>query len=111
MFRRGLISTSYSRRNVLKSGLALGALAGLPAWFAEQIVAESVPSVPKSPNDKPGIGVVGCGGRGRFDGKEAAKHGRIVACCDVDSSHAEGAAVEFGVDAFVTTDFRKLMER
>src|SRR3954470_12012356 len=91
-------SSSLSRRSVLKSGLAAGALASLPAWFAEQVLAESVPAQPKSPNDTPGIGLVGCGGRGQHDAKEASKYGRVVACCDVDSSHAEGASVEFGGD-------------
>jgi predicted dehydrogenase len=109
---RAHTSCQSSRRSVLKSGLAAGALASLPAWFAEQVLAESVPTAaPKSPNDKPGIGLVGCGGRGQHDAKEASKYGRVVACCDVDSSHAEGASVEFGGDAFVTNDFRKLMER
>src|SRR6478672_638619 len=108
---RARTSSLFSRRSILKSGLGAGALASLPAWLAEQVLAEPVPAAPKSPNDKPGIGLVGCGGRGQFDTKEASKYGRVVACCDVDSSHAEGASVEFGGDAFVTTDFRKLMER
>src|SRR3954468_18383200 len=105
MYRARTSSSALSRRNLIKSGAALGVLVSLPTWFAEQVLAESVPPKPTSPNDMPGIGIVGCGGRGRHDANEAKKFGRIVACCDVDSSHAEGAAVDFGGDAFVTTDF------
>ena len=50
---------------------------------------------PKSANDKPSIALIGCGGRGRSDAKDASKFGNIVAVCDVDRHHAEGAALDF----------------
>jgi predicted dehydrogenase len=99
-----------TRRRVIKTGLEIATFATLPAWFLEQVLAEPAPARPKGANDTIGIGLVGCGGRGRFIAKEAQKFGRLVACCDVDKSHAEGAALEFGVsDQY--TDFRKLIER
>ena len=55
---------SASRRQLLKSGLALGAAAALPAWYRDEVLAQDAPAQPKSPNDRLGIGLVGCGGRG-----------------------------------------------
>ena len=103
-------SRSISRRHVLKSGLALGAAAGLPAWFAEEVLAQAAPAKPKGPNDTPGIALVGCGGRGRAILNEAAPFGRVVAVCDVDAARRDEAAVEHG-DVEQTEDFRKLIAR
>ena len=88
--------TTATRRQMLKSGLALGAVAALPNWFVEEVLAQAEPATPKSPNDMPGIGLVGCGGRGRGIAKEAAKFGRVVAVCDVDAKHRDQAAIEHG---------------
>jgi predicted dehydrogenase len=110
--RMGSTSHCVSRRSVLKAGTAAAVGVGgasLPAWFIEQLRAEPAPAQPRSANDTPGIALVGCGGRGRGDAKDAQKFGRIVAVCDVDASHREGAALEFGVGEQYS-DFRKLME-
>jgi predicted dehydrogenase len=103
-------SRSISRRHVLKSGLALGATAALPSWFAEELLAQAAPATPKGPNDMPGIALVGCGGRGRGILKEAAPFGRVVAVCDVDARRREETAIEHG-DIDQTEDFRKLIAR
>ena len=99
-----------TRRHLLKSGLAFGAVAALPNWYLEEVLAQDAPAQPKSANDKPGIALVGCGGRGRGILKEAAAFGRVVAVCDVDAGRAEGAAVEAG-DVEHTSDFRKVIAR
>jgi predicted dehydrogenase len=100
-----------SRRRVLRGGLGLGAsLAMLPAWFAERVLAEPTPAVPKSPNDTPRIGLIGCGGRGRKIANDAKPFGKIVAVCDVDASHREAASIEFD-NAEEVADFRKLIAR
>ncbi len=98
-----------NRRAVLKSGAALAAATTLPRWFVEENAALAAPQEPKSPNDKPGILLVGCGGQGRADTGLAAKFGRIVAVCDVDSNHAAQAAEQFKAEAKFS-DFRKAIE-
>ena len=45
-----------------------------------------LPQQTLAPNDKPGIALIGCGGRGRGVAREAAQHGNLVAYCDVDES-------------------------
>ena len=95
-----------NRRAALKSGAAAAGAMALPQWFVEENAALAAPQEPKSPNDKPGILLVGCGGQGRGDTALAAKFGKIVAVCDVDSKHAGQAAEQFKAEAKFS-DFRK----
>jgi myo-inositol 2-dehydrogenase / D-chiro-inositol 1-dehydrogenase len=97
---------SFDRRSFLKA--ATGATL-LPAWFIEENLARADTPQPKSPNDKPNIGLIGCGGMGRGDAKNAARFGKVVAVCDVDEKHAGEASKEHG-DAKIYDDFRKLLE-
>jgi len=104
-----------SRRTFLKRVAMLAALTGLPTWFVERqaLRAAEAPKVP-TPNDRPGIALVGCGGMGRWDATLASKHGDIVAVCDVDDAHAALAAEKFTVEGRAParySDFRKLLER
>jgi len=104
-----------SRRTFLGRIAAAAALTGLPAWFLErQELAAAEPAKVPSPNDRPGIALIGCGGMGKADAGNAANHGDIVAVCDVDAGHAAAAAERFTVGAKVPaqySDFRKLLER
>ncbi|HTI52300.1 MAG TPA: Gfo/Idh/MocA family oxidoreductase [Planctomycetaceae bacterium] len=95
-----------NRRTVLKSGLSLAGALCLPPWFAEEAFANGLPEEPQSPNDKPGILLVGCGGMGRGDARKAAKFGNIVAVCDVDSNRLGEAGNEFKAEGKYG-DFRK----
>ena len=99
-----------SRRRFLKATGLAGGLAALPRWFIEQRLDAAEPKPPTSPNDKPNVALIGCGGRGRADAHEAAKFCNIVAVCDVDDNHAQGASMEFG-GAKTYHDFRKLLKR
>jgi predicted dehydrogenase len=99
----------FTRRAALKSGAALAAATALPRWFIEENAAVAAPQEPKSPNDRPGILLVGCGGQGRADTGLAARFGRIVAVCDVDEKHAAAAAEQFKAEAKFS-DFRKAIE-
>jgi predicted dehydrogenase len=104
-----------SRRTFLKRAATVAAMTGLPLWFVERQMLEAAEEtkVP-SPNDRPGIALIGCGGQGRGDTVNAANHGDIIAVCDVDESHAEEAAKKFTVGTKVPakySDFRKLLER
>ena len=88
----------------------MAAGSALPAWFGEESRSYAATARPLSPNDKPNIGLVGCGGQGRYDTTLAAKFATVVAVCDVDSKHAEEASKQFN-GAKIYKDFRKLLER
>ena len=99
-----------SRRDFLRRASLAAAATGLPPWFLEQTLDAAEPAKPTSANDRPGVALIGCGGRGRAIAKEAAAFGNIVAVCDVDAKRAAQAAQQFaGAQGFA--DFRKLLER
>ena len=110
-----LESFHVSRRSFVKSCLATAAATGLPLWFLEQDEALAAPAPkPLGPNDRPGIALVGCGGQGSGDASNASRFGDILAVCDVDRRHAEGAAKRLaknGKTPDTYSDFRKVMER
>jgi predicted dehydrogenase len=85
-------------------------LAVLPQWVVEQTLDAAESKPPAQANDKPNVALIGCGGRGRVDAKEASRFGNIVAVCDVHGAHAEGAAANF-YPAKPYKDFRKVLER
>jgi len=71
-------------------------------------------AVVRSPNDRPGIALIGCGGMGRGDAKNASRFGDIVAVCDVDRGNAAAAAKQFGSTEKAPeqfTDFRRVLDR
>ena len=47
----------------------VAAVSGLPLWFVERqlAAAEAGKSKPNSPNSRPGIALIGCGGQGKGD--------------------------------------------
>lgn len=104
-----------SRRDFFKRLTATAAATGLPLWFLEREMAEAATIEPvTSPNDRPGIGLIGCGGQGRGDAANASRFGDIVAVCDVDDNQAENAAKQFtknGKAPAKFNDFRKLLEK
>ena len=102
------VTIPVTRRNFLRTSAAVAAASTLPAWFLEG-EARTAGRQP-GPNDRPAIALVGCGGMGRGDAKNAARFGTIVALCDVDERQlAEAAKVHPGAKTF--KDFRKLIER
>jgi len=104
-----------SRRSFLKSCATTAAATGVPLWFLERDLALAATAAePRSPNDRPGIALVGCGGQGSGDAQNASRFGDIVAVCDVDQGHVERAAKRFTKDGKTPAkddDFRKTMER
>jgi predicted dehydrogenase len=104
-----------SRRAFLKACSTAVTATGLPLWFIERELAQAAAAPrPLSPNDRPGIALIGCGGMGRGDAQNATRFGEIVAVCDVDESHVEAAAKQFSKDGKVPAkfnDFRRVMER
>lgn len=94
------------RRDFLK---ATGGAVMLPSWFLEECLSATQPPPPSGANERPSIGLIGCGGMGRGDARNAGRFGKVVAVCDVDTRHAGEASQMFG-GAKVYPDFRKLLE-
>jgi predicted dehydrogenase len=102
------------RRTFLKTCSVTAAASGLPLWFLEREAATAPAAKPPAANDRPGVGLIGCGGMGRGDGANAIRFGELLAVCDVDRGHAEQAAKQFSKDGktpSIYEDFRKLLER
>jgi predicted dehydrogenase len=97
---------SVDRRAFLKSTAALGASLSLPRWFVEETLAHAAAEEPKSPNDRPGVLLIGCGGMGTHDATVAAKFGTVLAVCDVDSNRLAEKADRLKAEVKYT-DFRK----
>ncbi|MGB9688531.1 hypothetical protein [Thermogutta sp.] len=77
MFARRL-----TRRDILKGAIVTGGGAVPLLWLPRVARGESA-------NETIGIGAIGVGGRGSGIGNEAARFGVMLACADVDKSHAE----------------------
>jgi predicted dehydrogenase len=91
-----------SRRDFLRHSALSTVALSLPAWFIGQSAA--------SPSETVRLGLIGCGGQGCGDAKNASRYGKIVAVCDVDASHLATGQKEFpGAEGY--SDFRKLLER
>jgi len=101
---------NLSRRRFLTTTATLTAGAALPAWFIEESNSYAATPKPASPNDKPGIALVGCGGQGSGDCNWASQFGKVIAVCDVDQKHLDTAADKFKAE-HKYNDFRKVMER
>ncbi len=105
-------SNFSSRRSFLKTAGAVTAASSLPSWLIKECAAqrsgrreESLP-----PSEKVNLALIGCGGQGRGDARNAGRYGQIVAVCDVDAKHLAAAQKDFpGAEGY--TDFRKLLER
>lgn len=105
-----------SRRRFLHrvSGIAAGT--ALPMWFIEREVARAAEETKAvtSPNARPRVALIGSGGQGTGDATNSLRFCDIVAVCDVDSKHADGAIASLTKDGKKPekfSDFRKLLER
>jgi predicted dehydrogenase len=99
-----------SRRRFLK--MTGAAASSLPFWFVDECVAQrrgqQGTSLP--PSERINLALIGCGGQGRGDARNARRYGQIVAVCDVDARHLAAARKDFpGAEGY--SDFRKLLER
>ncbi|MBM3858718.1 MAG: Gfo/Idh/MocA family oxidoreductase [Verrucomicrobia bacterium] len=101
---------TISRRSFLAT-----AASGLPLWFLQRELDAAQPARKiLCPNDRPGIGLIGCGGMGQGDAQNASRFGNVLAVCDVDQRHVEAAVKRFTKDGKAPAtygDFRKLLER
>ena len=95
-------SNDLSRRRFLKSAAALAAPLILPRRV---LGMQGKPGA----NDRVLTGLIGCGGMG---GGHLQQFGdSIIALCDADQSHLDGAAQRLGRRAFACKDYRELLER
>lgn len=74
------------RRQFLGSSAATATAASFGVFTSSSTRGDT-----SSPNARPRLAVIGCGGQGTGDGNRALDHGDIVAVCDVDTAHAERA--------------------
>lgn len=89
------------RRDFLRQVAAAGSVAP----FADQLLAEQSR---RGPNDKINIGVIGVANRGAANLAGVAAE-NVVALCDVDANHLDGAKKAFP-QAGIHHDFRKLLD-
>ncbi|MEA2736527.1 MAG: hypothetical protein QOE14_2978 [Humisphaera sp.] len=114
-----------TRREVIRTGIAAAGLS-IVAGTSTSCAAADAPGASSKPattkattkaattqaNSRPGIGWIGNGGIARYKANFAPRYGDVVACCDVDKGHADSFNKEFGGEkAFVTKDYRKVLER
>ena len=101
-----------SRRSFLKTAGAMAAASSLPSWFIEECAAQGTKrqAVSIPPSERINLALIGCGGQGRGDARNAQRYGKIVAVCDVDIRRLGNARKDFP-DAESYSDFRKLLER
>lgn len=96
-----------NRRSFLQTAAAMAAATSLPNWYLNEM-AQAAATRPI--DEQPAIALIGCGGMGKGDAKNAARFGRIVALCDVDDSQL-ASAKKLWPDAETYKDFRKVMDR
>ena len=80
--------TQFNRRRFLET-TSTAAAAALGVFSSTESRAAD------SPNSRPKIALIGCGGQGTGDGRRALDFADIVAVCDVDSAHAEQAKSQY----------------
>jgi predicted dehydrogenase len=103
---------NLSRRGFVQRSLAALAAAGLPAWYASEVLQSRLRAdeAPKRKGDEIAVGLVGCGGQGRgiLNWALRDKNVKVVAVCDVDKSRVDKAAKELPGKPKAYSDFRHL---
>ncbi len=111
---------TLSRRGFLNRSLLALTSAGLPLWYAREVIAEweqqdaaAEKLKTAGPNDQIVMAAIGVGGQGIGDMKWAkSKRGvKFVAVCDVDDNHVKKGAKEVGADCRRYKDFRELLAK
>ncbi len=100
----------------MRRATAAAAATGLPLWFVEREMAFAAEPARRilSPNERPGIALIGSGGMGTGVTRNSKRFGDVIAVCDVDTNHIDRAVGRLGEEGrkiHTYTDFRKLLER
>ncbi len=114
---------NLSRRGFLQRSLAGLAAAGIPAWYAREVLAAEEQQAaaarkPAAANDRITMGVIGVGSpQSRalqlYDTSKKFKELQFTSVCDVDGRHLEHAIGIFKKDGYPVTahkDFRRLLD-
>src|SRR5687768_12530849 len=118
---------NLSRRGFLARSMAAFTVgAGVPAWYANELLAQQQENQPRrniGANERIVMAAIGVGftsasgqrqpqrGVGIMRNAMAQPGVQFVAVCDVDSSHAEQAAAIVGRDCRSYKDYRELLQR
>lgn len=110
---------NFSRRGFVQNSLGALGVAGLPVWYAKEIVAAQEERAGQKHGDIVRMGAIGIGSpqsRGRAIYQDAKRQkGRYVAACDVDARHLKNALEMMKKDGFTEAkgyeDFRELLDR
>ncbi len=103
-------SARCTRRRLLQASAAGLAGSMLPRWFTDEIAGQALSGEERSPNERPRIALIGCGGRGTGVAKDAQRFGDVVAVCDADARHL-GRAEEAFAGAKAFDDFRAVCDQ
>jgi predicted dehydrogenase len=98
-----------NRRDFLRVSAASPLLLPLVSPSGRTLADETKPK-----NERPRLGLIGCGGQGSGDARWAANYGDFLAVCDVDARHARRARNDDHIGkgkAEVHEDYRKLLDR
>src|SRR5437588_7310201 len=123
LFSNHGVDPTMSQGNLSRRGFvqrSLGALtfgAGLPTWYAREVVAAQELAMVGAArriaaNDRLVVGSIGVGGQGTGIMKSIAHQPgvEVVAVCDVDRGHRDKAAEEIGNGCAKYHDFRELLD-
>jgi predicted dehydrogenase len=111
---------SLSRRGFFDRSLAALTVAGLPLWYAREVMAEqqereaaAQKAKKLGPNDQIVMAAIGVGGQGSGIMKTAKKKAgvKFVAVCDLDDDRRKKAADQVGSDCHQYKDFRELLAK
>ena len=96
---------SSSRREFLKQSAFV---AGMGVWVAAERPLRALQE--QSPNERINVASIGIGGKGDGDSAQAAKHGNLIAVCDIDDQRL-GAKQHAFPKAHRFNDFRKMFDK
>jgi predicted dehydrogenase len=102
---------TLNRRRFLEKAAGLGAIglaARRPAFAGAPTSTRRV-----GPNDKIHVGLIGCGGMGRANLNECAKHADVVvsAACDVWAERANAVVAQFKDTCKAYRDYREMLQQ
>lgn len=100
---------SFNRRRFISTTSAAVAGLGMTGLPVPKVRAADTKH-PLSPNDRPAVALIGCGGRGKADAILSKNFCDIAAVCDVDSTRLADAKKRWS-SADTYSDFRKIIDR
>ncbi|HPM81937.1 MAG TPA: Gfo/Idh/MocA family oxidoreductase, partial [Candidatus Anammoximicrobium sp.] len=98
--------TRTTRRGFLKSSTGAAVAVFTIPYFTSPICAAA-----DSGQDKLRVAAIGVGGRGSGIGHDAGGKGVMLACADVDRTHAERFAARYDGKCEIYSDYRKVLDR